>query len=140
MRRILRAAALATVVAWTLAPVPALAQDRVTALLDAYLAGRYDEALSPMRTAGDANADYEDLGRPHGACWGHQHRHENAQARSAEQYGLVARDRSLRREHIHRLGSRDPRYALQSQRPQAGRGHAGQRVVRSLGEADDMLA
>lgn len=67
MRRGLRGAGFAIALACTLALAPVQGGSRVTALLDLYLAGSHDEALAPLRAAGDVDTVVEELARDSGA-------------------------------------------------------------------------
>ena len=84
---------------------------------------------------GDAGADHEHLRGRDGARGGHQHREEARQMLRREERRLVAADRRLRRERVHRLRARDARdrlhrerrHAARRERLDAGRSESGSR-------------
>ena len=88
--------------------------------------------------AGDADADDQHRRRPDGAGRSGQHRQEPIERIGGNQRGLVAADRGLRRQRIHRLGARDARYQFHRERrnlPVTQRAHHIRLRVR-LHEAD----
>jgi hypothetical protein len=92
--------------------------------------------------ARDARAEHEHLRRPDRPGRGRQHRQEPRQPLGGEQDGLVARDRRLRRERVHRLGARDPRDRLEREGGHAAGREALDRLRlgERLEEADEHLS
>ena len=76
-----------------------------------------DHGAEPLRgrdrlQARDARADHEHGGRADRARGGRQHREELVERGRADQHGLVAGDRRLRGQRVHRLRARDARHEL----------------------------
>ena len=85
-----------------------------------------DDGAEPARgrerlQARDARADHEHLRRRDGPGRGHQHREEAGEMLRGEQRALVAADRRLRRERVHRLRARRARDRLHRERDHAAR-------------------
>ena len=84
-----------------------------------------DDGAEPSRRrdrlqARDARADHERTDRCDRPRGRHQHREELRDAVGGEENRLVAGDRGLRRERIHRLRARDSRDRLHGERDHAG--------------------
>ena len=84
---------------------------------------RHDRAEPPRGRdrlqARDAGAEHEDARRRDRPGRGHQHREELRAPVGAEQHALVAGDRRLRGERVHRLRARDPGHRLHRERDDA---------------------
>ena len=105
-----------------------------------------DDGAEPARgrdrlQARDACADDEHLRRRDRARRGHEHREEAGEMLGREERGLVAADRRLRRERVHRLRACDARDRLHRERGHAARREAldAGRVAERVEEPDEQL-
>ena len=88
--------------------------------------------------AGDARAEHENARRGDGPGRGHQHREQLRAPVGREEHRLVAGDRGLRRQRVHRLGAGDARDRLHRERDDASLAQARDAVGvgQRLEEAD----